>query len=68
MEPRTRAHALTVAAVALTAGFTLGTTLLPSSAHAAEHARGASTSRVTTTPTNVISSDPTRSPVSAAGA
>jgi hypothetical protein len=38
MEPRTRTRALTAAAVALTAGFTLATTCLPSSAHAAEPA------------------------------
>jgi hypothetical protein len=38
MEPRTRTRALTAAAVALTAGFTLATTFLPSSAHAAEPA------------------------------
>jgi hypothetical protein len=36
MEPHTRTRALTAAAVALTAGFTLATSLLPSSAHAAE--------------------------------
>ena len=60
MEPRSsrtrlRARALTVAAVALTAAFTLGTTLLPSSAHAAELRRSTTTAATTPSPQGLIS-------------